>query len=80
MSRTRTDHPHPPAVPAPESAPERPERRAGEAHGLSLIAAVEARLGPSLPPSPRAACEFHLSDAPKDARIETRGPSQEVDP
>lgn len=80
MSRTRTEPSQPSALPVPETASDRPERRAGEAHGLSLIAAVEARLALSSPPARPVTRDFHLSAALKDARIGTRGPSQEVDP
>ena len=80
MSRSRIDQLQSPAVPAPESTPTRPEPRAGEAHGLALIVAVEARLAQTSAASAPVAREFHLSASPKDARIGTRGPSQEVDP
>ena len=78
MARTPTERPQPTALPVPESVPGRPERRAGEAHGLALIASLEARLAPSSPLPAATDGEIHLSAAAKGARIGTTGPSQEV--
>lgn len=78
MARTPTERPRPSSLPVSEHAPERPEPRRGEAHGLSLIAALEARLALASPASPGHDVEIHLSAAGNDARIGTTGPSQEV--
>lgn len=78
MARTPTERPQPAVLPVPESAPARPEPGTGEAHGLSLIASLEARLALTSPVSTTAGGDFHLSAAANDARIGTTGPSQEV--
>jgi hypothetical protein len=80
MSRLPIEPRPPKALPVPETAPDRPEGRRGELHGKGLIAAVEARLALTSGLPADAARENHLSPAPEDARIGSRGPSQEVDP